>query len=84
MYSKLVRPIPEGPVDVVGDVHGEIEALNDLLAHLGYETDGRHPEGRRLVFVGDLIDRGPDSPGVLRKVRRMVEDGRALTGARQP
>ncbi len=79
MYSKLVRPIPEGPVDVVGDVHGEIEALNDLLAHLGYETDGRHPEGRRLVFVGDLIDRGPDSPGVLRKVRRMVEDGRALT-----
>jgi hypothetical protein len=78
VYSKLVGRIPEGPVDVVGDVHGEIHALNDLLGHMGYGPDGRHPEGRRLIFVGDLIDRGPDSPGVVRRVRRMVEEAGAL------
>lgn len=73
----LVRPLFEGPVDVVGDVHGEIDALNDLLARLGYGPDGTHPEGRRLVFVGDLVDRGPDTPAVLRTVRRLTETGRA-------
>lgn len=48
-YSNLVRRIPKGPVDVVGDVHGEMDALRDLLGYLGYDLIGRHPEGRRLV-----------------------------------
>ena len=73
----LVRPLFEGPIDVIGDVHGELAALTDLIAALGYDADGVHPDGRRLVFVGDLCDRGPDSPGVLRWVQRLVEAGRA-------
>jgi hypothetical protein len=67
----------DGPIDVIGDVHGEIEALSALLGHLGYAADGRHPGGRRAVFVGDLCDRGPDSPAVLDRVMAWVGAGRA-------
>lgn len=74
----MFAPLPDGPLDVVGDVHGERDALLALLAHLGYDRDGRHPDGRHLVFVGDLCDRGHDSPGVIDLVRRLVESGRAL------
>ncbi|GGV06979.1 polynucleotide kinase-phosphatase [Streptomyces litmocidini] len=66
-----------GPFDIVGDVHGCRSELETLLAKLGY-VDGRHPEGRTAVFVGDLVDRGPDSPGVLRRVMGMVAAGDAL------
>jgi hypothetical protein len=71
----LVRPLLEGPLDVVGDVHGEHAALETLMERLGYERDGRHPQGRRLVFVGDLCDRGPDSVAVVRRVQGLVDDG---------
>jgi len=71
-----------GPFDIIGDVHGCIDELNLLLNKLGYvQTDGRtpaHPEGRRVIFVGDLVDRGPDSPGVLRLAMDMVAAGSAL------
>jgi protein phosphatase len=76
-----------GPFDVIGDVHGCRAELESLLASLGYvldvDADGRpagaaHPEGRRAVFLGDLVDRGPDSPGVLRLVMGMVAAGTAL------
>jgi hypothetical protein len=73
----LVQKLFDGPLDVIGDVHGEIEALNSLLSRLGYDSDGIHPAGRRLVFAGDLSDRGPDSPGVFRLVMLLVESGRA-------
>jgi hypothetical protein len=73
----LVRPLGPGPVDVVGDVHAEIQALNDLMDRLGYRPDGTHPEGRRLVFLGDLTDRGPDSLAVVSLVRSLVENGLA-------
>ncbi|MEU8932930.1 polynucleotide kinase-phosphatase [Streptomyces sp. NPDC048409] len=66
-----------GPFDIVGDVHGCSLELEALLAKLGY-ADGVHPEGRTAVFVGDLVDRGPDSPGVLRRVMSMVGSGNAL------
>ncbi|MEU2184987.1 polynucleotide kinase-phosphatase, partial [Streptomyces thermolilacinus] len=66
-----------GPFDIIGDIHGCASELEALLAKLGY-ADGRHPEGRTAVFVGDLVDRGPDSPGVLRRVMGMVESGDAL------
>ncbi|MGW3357521.1 polynucleotide kinase-phosphatase [Streptomyces bungoensis] len=66
-----------GPFDIVGDVHGCSAELEALLGKLGY-TDGVHPEGRTAVFVGDLVDRGPDSPGVLRRVMSMVKSGNAL------
>lgn len=66
-----------GPFDIIGDVHGCSAELEALLAKLGY-ADGAHPEGRTAVFVGDLVDRGPDSPGVLRRVMAMVKSGDAL------
>lgn len=77
MPTPLVQTLVPGPVDVVADVHGEIEALLALLDHLGYAPDGAHPAGRHLVFVGDLVDRGPDSPAVVAKVRSLVERGAA-------
>jgi protein phosphatase len=76
-----------GPFDVIGDVHGCLAELLALLEKLGYslarDDSGRavgaaHPEGRRVVFLGDLVDRGPDSPGVLRLVMGMVAAGTAL------
>ncbi|MEU9384843.1 polynucleotide kinase-phosphatase, partial [Streptomyces sp. NPDC048279] len=66
-----------GPFDIVGDVHGCASELEALLGKLGY-ADGVHPKGRTAVFVGDLVDRGPDSPGVLRRVMSMVKSGNAL------
>ncbi|MEU2563313.1 polynucleotide kinase-phosphatase [Streptomyces longispororuber] len=66
-----------GPFDIIGDVHGCARELETLLGKLGY-VDGAHPEGRTAVFVGDLVDRGPDTPGVLRRVMSMVAGGTAL------
>lgn len=66
-----------GPFDIVGDIHGCASELETLLGTLGYR-DGVHPDGRTAVFVGDLVDRGPDSPGVLRRVMSMVKSGNAL------
>ncbi len=74
-----------GPFDIVGDVHGCCDELEALLALLGYEVQwsGREvsvtpPAGRTLVFVGDLVDRGPRSPDVLRIAMAMAAAGTAL------
>ena len=67
-----------GPFDVIGDVHGCLSELRTLLDRLGYTEDGSHPDGRRPVFVGDLVDRGPDSVGVLKLVLSWLEQDRAL------
>ncbi|WP_225783980.1 metallophosphoesterase [Xenophilus sp. Marseille-Q4582] len=75
--SSLVAALPGGPLDLVGDVHGELAALESLLAAAGYDADGHHPDGRHLVIVGDLVDRGPDSPGVVWRVKQLVDSGRA-------
>ncbi len=63
--------------DAIGDIHGCADELHELLAKLGY-VDGIHPDGRQAVFLGDLVDRGPDSPGVIKTVMRMVHLGSAL------
>ena len=73
----LICPLPAGPLDIVGDIHGELIALRELLRHLGYDRFGAHPQGRKLVFVGDFCDRGPDSPAVLEWVQQLVESGNA-------
>lgn len=73
----LPTPLFSGPIDVIGDVHGEIDALRSLEFFLGYRPDGSHPGNRRLVFVGDLCDRGPDSPAVIRHVAARVAVGLA-------
>ncbi len=68
-----------GPFDVVGDIHGCRSELEALLRKLGYDLEARrHPEGRKVVFLGDLVDRGPDVPGVLRLAMDMVEAGSAI------
>ena len=75
-----------GPFDVIGDVHGCRAELEQLLDKLGYAIDrdgagrpvgARHPT-RRAIFLGDLVDRGPDTPGVLRLVMGMVAEGAAF------
>ena len=74
-----------GPFDIIGDIHGCRVELEQLLRKLGYNVAGTReqpqvlaPQGRRAIFVGDLVDRGPDSPGVLRLVMHMVANGTAL------
>lgn len=74
----LIQTLPAGPLDIVGDVHGEYEALLSLLQQLGYDEDGKHQDNRTLTFVGDFCDRGPNSPGVLALVRRLVRANRAV------
>ena len=81
-----------GPFDIIGDVHGCFDELVALLERLGYEiapeattSDARNPgyavippEGRKAIFLGDLVDRGPKVPATLRLVMDMVEAGTAL------
>jgi protein phosphatase len=74
-----------GPFDIIGDVHGCYEELSSLFGQLGYRIESGPEEpkvipsdGRRAVFVGDLVDRGPKIPEVLRLVMKMVEDGTAF------
>lgn len=73
----LVQPLFDGPIDIIGDIHGEHDALTRLLQLLGYNPDGTHDDGRRLVFLGDLVDRGHDSPAVLDMVMDLVGRGLA-------
>ena len=66
--------------DVIGDIHGQAAKLEALLAQLGYSEgpDGWvPPAGRQAVFLGDLIDRGPEQLKVIRIVRGMVDAGHA-------
>lgn len=77
MNAGFISELRPGPIDIVGDVHGEFEILLALVQSLGYTEQGEHPQGRRLVFVGDLCDRGPDSPAVIRWVRERVREERA-------
>eukprot|EP00927_Polykrikos_kofoidii_P043887 TRINITY_DN37983_c0_g1_i1.p1 TRINITY_DN37983_c0_g1~~TRINITY_DN37983_c0_g1_i1.p1 ORF type:complete len:360 (-),score=44.96 TRINITY_DN37983_c0_g1_i1:259-1338(-) len=70
----LVGSLFRGAIDIVGDIHGETGALYSLLDRLGYDSTGVNPDGRRLVFVGDILDRGPDSPGAFRFVKSLVEN----------
>lgn len=69
------------PFDLIGDVHGCIRELRQLLEQLGYEPEGEgysHRDGRRLVFVGDLVDRGPGVAEVLQIALAMHAAGTAL------
>lgn len=82
-----------GPFDIVGDVHGCLDELLVLMAALGYQVVRQDapgidrqetafsvvpPDGRKLVFVGDLVDRGPATPEVLRLAMSMVDAGQAF------
>jgi protein phosphatase len=85
------RTDEHGPFDIIGDVHGCCDELEELLAELGYvptlsavanpmwgEIVYQHPHDRKAIFVGDLVDRGPRILDTVRIVRNMVESGSAL------
>lgn len=74
---KLVQPLVSNKLHIIGDIHGEFHALTKLLSHLGYSDIGGHKDGYKIVFVGDLVDRGPDSPRVLKLVQKFVKHGNA-------
>ena len=66
-------------IDFIGDIHGYADKLEELLKKLDYQPDGlgfKH-EGRKALFVGDYIDRGPDNPRVVEIVQSMVESDNA-------
>jgi diadenosine tetraphosphatase ApaH/serine/threonine PP2A family protein phosphatase len=78
-----------GPFDIIGDVHGCVDELEELLARLGYAVTWTRADGRRVpeisaapdrtvIFVGDLVDRGPGSGDVMALVMRMCAAGLAL------
>ncbi len=84
-----LRRVP-GPFDIIGDVHGCLGELEELLAKLSVavlrcygiaDPEDRNtvtPQHRKIIFLGDLTDRGPDSAGVLRLVMEMCERGDAI------
>jgi hypothetical protein len=67
--------------DIIGDVHGQANALHRILGKLGYEQKSeswRHPDGRKAIFLGDFVDIGPGQLDVITTVRRMIDGGDAL------
>jgi protein phosphatase len=84
------RKAERGPFDIIGDVHGCCDELEELLAGLGYVKDGAggadagaggawaHPDGRKAIFVGDLVDRGPRIVDTLKTVMSMTRAGTAM------
>jgi protein phosphatase len=77
------RKQEHGPFDIIGDVHGCYEELYNLLSVLGHTVDSAAykvsvTNGRKLLFLGDLVDRGPASPAVLKLVMQAVKEGIAL------
>lgn len=79
-----------GPFDIVGDIHGCYAELIELLERLGYQPNGinqdgpmaspiySHPENRTMIFLGDIVDRGPAILSTLKLVYNMVESGNAF------
>ncbi len=76
------RKQDRGPFDIIGDVHGCCNELESLLQQLGYTRNGSeswgHPSGRKAIFVGDLVDRGPRIVDTLKTVMAMSLAGSAL------
>jgi len=69
-----------GPYDLIGDIHGHFDSLAALLETLGYRKSGnsyQHP-ARKVIFLGDFVDRGPGQRAVIEAVRTMIEKGDAL------
>ncbi len=76
--NNLYQKINEKYIDIVGDIHGEFDALIMLLKNMGYDEDGHHPENRKLLFNGDFCDRGPDSVKTILKIKKLCENKTAF------
>lgn len=73
MTPYLLQELDEQPLAIIGDIHGEIQALDQLLDHIA-----QHAPDRLLIFLGDLCDRGPHSVSVIQRVAELVENNQAL------
>jgi protein phosphatase len=87
-----------GPFDIIGDIHGCCDELEQLLQKLGYQKQPisaffltslghelsadrdtyRHPDGRKVIFLGDLVDRGPRILDTITLVQNMISAGQAF------
>ncbi|SFW77021.1 polynucleotide kinase-phosphatase [Chitinophaga sancti] len=81
LYNDLKHE--EGPFDIIGDIHGCYDELCTLLTNLGHTVDKEAhritaTNGRKIVFLGDLVDRGPASPAVLKLVMQATSEKLAL------
>lgn len=76
--TTLIQQLPDDPLDIIGDIHGEYNALVALLTQLGYDENGKHPDKRKVVFVGDFVDRGHNSTAILALAERWINAGSAV------
>lgn len=85
MFRKLLKPrasdpspsIPAGQrVYAIGDVHGRLDLLDDLLGRIDADAARRDAAATTLILLGDLIDRGPDSAGVVERCLALAASGR--------
>jgi hypothetical protein len=68
--------------DIIGDIHGYTQPLEVLLAKLGYQEQSgvyQHPQGNKVCFLGDFIDRGPQQKRVIEIIRNMMDNGHAIS-----
>jgi len=69
--------IPSGQrVYAVGDIHGRLDLLDDLMLRIDRDDAGRAPAQTTLIFLGDLVDRGPQSSGVVDRLMRLRDSRR--------
>lgn len=75
-FKFIFNTVPdEIELDIIGDIHGLYDNFLKIMFKLGYDIYGRHPKGKKMLFLGDIIDRGPDSIKMIRLVKRLVESG---------
>jgi len=68
--------VPGLRVYAVGDIHGRLDLLDAILTRIEADHAARPPAERHIIFLGDLVDRGPDSAGVVERIRQLSADDR--------
>lgn len=74
---KSYKKIEGSAWDIIGDIHGEFDSLLELLHQLGYDEQGNHRMNRKMIFVGDIVDRGNKTVSCIKKVKELVQNGKA-------
>lgn len=79
--AEPVASVPPGVrVYAIGDVHGRLDCLDALLAQIETDDKARGPAETQILFLGDLVDRGPDSAGVVERAMTLSTSGRKVRG----